>query len=69
MVTRMKHTKLPGFNVIRERFRTVDEVAEVINRSRRYTQDRITMKKDFTARDRKLIAKHLGMSEEEIFIA
>lgn len=63
----MKHTRLPGLNVIRENFATVDDVAAVINRTRRYTQDRITMKKEFTAREKKMIADYLDMSEEEIF--
>ena len=65
----MKHTRLPGINVIRENFATVDDVAAVINRTRRYTQDRITMKKEFTAHEKKMIADYLDMSEEEIFTA
>ena len=67
MITHMKHTRLPGYNTIREKFRTVDEVAAVINRTRRYTQDRITMKKEFTDREKKMIADYLGMSEDEVF--
>ena len=57
----MKHCRIPGMNKLRDRFETVEDLARVINRSRRYTIDRLNFKKPFTEREREIICSHLGM--------
>lgn len=60
----MKHCRIPGMNKLRDRFETVEDLARVINRSRRYTIDRLNFKKPFTDREKQLILKFLGKEGE-----
>ena len=61
----MKHCRVPGMNKLRDRFETLDEIADVINRSRRYTIDRVNRKKEFTDREKRILCAHLGMEYSE----
>jgi hypothetical protein len=56
----MKHCRIPGMNKLRDRFETVEDLARVINRSRRYTIDRLNFKKPFTDIEKQLILSYLG---------
>ena len=56
----MKHCRIPGMNQLRDRFETVEDLARVINRSRRYTIDRLNFKKTFTDIEKQLILSYLG---------
>lgn len=64
----MKHCRIPGMNKLRECYPTVTDLANVINRSRDYVQDRLTKKKEFTERERQMILLDLGEGyTEEVF--
>ena len=65
----MIHGRIPGLNQLRELYPSKAALAQVINRSPRYVQDRLTMKKQFTALEKKLILADLGdiYSEEDLF--
>ena len=56
----MKHCRIPGMNRLRDRFETVEDLARVINRSRRYTIDRLNFKKPFTDIEKQIILSYLG---------
>lgn len=56
----MKHCRIPGMNKLRDRFETVEDLARVINRSRRYTIDRLNFKKPFTDIEKQIILSYLG---------
>lgn len=65
----MIHGRIPGLNQLRELYPSKEALARVINRSPRYVQDRLTMKKQFTPLERKLILADLGdiYTEEDLF--
>ena len=55
-------------NKLRECYPTVTDLANVINRSRDYVQDRLTKKREFTERERQMILRDLGEGyTEEVF--
>ena len=56
----MKHCRIPGLNRLRECYPTVTDLANVINRSRDYVQDRLTRKRQFTEREMQMILADLG---------
>lgn len=56
----MKHCRIPGMNKLRECYPTVTDLANVINRSRDYVQDRLTKKREFTEREKQMILRDLG---------
>ena len=66
---KMIHGRIPGLNQLRELYPSKEALAQVINRSPRYVQDRLTMKKQFTPLERKLILADLGdiYTEEDLF--
>lgn len=61
----MIHGRIPGLNQLRELYPSKEALAQVINRSPRYVQDRLTMKKQFTPLERKLILNDLGMEADD----
>lgn len=61
----MKHCRIPGMNKLRECYPTVTDLANVINRSRDYVQDRLTKKREFTEREKFLILKDLGKEKAD----
>lgn len=65
----MIRARIPGLNQLRELYPSKEALAQVINRSPRYVQDRLTMKKQFTPLERKLILADLGdiYTEEDLF--
>lgn len=66
---KMIHGRIPGLNQLRELYPSKKALAQVINRSPRYVQDRLTCKKEFTAIEKRLIIADLGdiYTEEDLF--
>ena len=56
----MRNCRLPGMNKLRDCFKTSEELCELINRSKPYVLDRLNLKKQFTAREKRIILNHLG---------
>lgn len=56
----MRGCRVPGMNRLRDCYPNVEALANVINRSRRYTLDRLTFKKPFTEREKRIILSDLG---------
>lgn len=65
----MIHARVPGLNTLREAYDDIQDLADVINRSTRYVQDRLTMKKEFTELEKRLILADLGdiYTEDDLF--
>lgn len=64
----MRGCRIPGLNKLREQYPTAEALGDVINRSRDYVNDRLLRKKEFTAREKKMILNDLGNRfGEEIF--
>lgn len=64
----MKGCRIPGLTRLREQYETAEALGRVINRSRDYVQDRLTMKRQFTELEKGLILADLGEGfDEEIF--
>jgi len=61
----MIHGRIPGLNQLRELYPSKEALAQVINRSPRYVQDRLTMKKQFTPLEKKLILNDLGVEADD----
>lgn len=57
--------RLNYYPEIRRDFATADEVADVLNRSRAYVWTRLNGKKDFTYRERVMLATAVGRPETE----
>lgn len=59
----------PGLNTLRECYESAAALARVINRTSRYVQDRLTLRKQFTENEKRLILADLGGSytEEDLF--
>lgn len=60
--------RLNFYPFLRREFSDLQEVADVLNRSRRYVQDRFNGKKDFTKRERVLIVNYLRTNTEETIL-
>ena len=56
----MKPQIYNSYAALRREFRTISEISEVINRGPNYIIDRLKGKRDFTARDKRLLLRHLG---------
>ncbi len=55
-------------NRLRDQFDTISDLAAVINRSPRYTFDRLNYRKPFTEREKKMILAYLGEGfDEKVF--
>lgn len=57
---------LTFYPVIRRGFTNIAELAEVINRSRRYCEYRLNGSKVFTQREKNKIAEYLGVTVSEV---
>lgn len=59
-------TRLNFYPFLRRQFTDMEEVANVLNRSRRYVQNIFNGKKEFTKKERDLIVNYLKPTEEEL---
>ena len=58
-------SRLTFYPFLRREFADLEELSTVINRSVRYAQDRINGKREFTSREKNLIADYLKATEEQ----
>lgn len=58
--------RLTFYPRLRSEFTDIQELADVINRSRRYVQFRLSGKATFTHREKALILEYLGIETSEI---
>ena len=56
----MKTGKYNSFSPLRRQFKNIAEMSDVINRGPNYIVDRLKGKREFTARDKRLLLRHLG---------
>ncbi len=64
----MKRCRIPGLTKLRECYPSAEALGQVINRSRDYVQDRLTLKRQFTENEKRLILADLGEGfNEDIF--
>lgn len=56
----MRGCRVVGLNRLRDCYDTAQDLADVINRSRKYVLDRLNMKKEFTEREKRIIRLNLG---------
>lgn len=61
----MKRCRVPGLNRLRDCYESAEELGKVINRSRDYVLDRLTLKREFTERERSMILADLGEGYDE----
>lgn len=65
----MKRCRVVGLNRLRDCYETAQDLANVINRSRRYVLDRLNLKKEFTQREKDIIRLNLGdRYSDDLFI-
>ena len=64
----MKRCRVPGLNRLRDCYESAEALGKVINRSRDYVLDRLTLKREFTDREKYMILADLGEGyTEDIF--
>lgn len=61
----MKRCRVPGLNRLRDCYESAEALGKVINRSRDYVLDRLTLKREFTERERSMILADLGEGYDE----
>lgn len=61
----MKRCRVPGLNRLRDCYDSAEALGKVINRSRDYVLDRLTLKREFTERERSMILADLGEGYDE----
>lgn len=54
------------YPVVRKGFESIEELGDVINRSRSYCKTRLNGKAEFTRREVTLIANYLGVDIQEV---
>lgn len=54
------------YPLIRRSFGSIEELSNVINRSASYCKSRLNGKKEFTVRERKMIADYIGTDFEKV---
>lgn len=61
----MKPRFYSGHAALRREFKNVAEISEVINRGPNYILDRLNGKREFTARDKRMILRYLNQDPED----
>lgn len=61
----MKSRTYSGHAALRRQFKNVEEISEVINRGHNYIIDRLAGKREFTARDKRMLLRYLNEDPED----